>query len=70
MLGNFPQGFSHLALIRSALNLGRAEAAGPEEHASGPAERSEETERAGRETAELKGRGRAAESPWREQGDE
>jgi GH15 family glucan-1,4-alpha-glucosidase len=56
LLGNYPQGFSHLALIRSALNISRAEAAGPEERASGPAERSKETERAGRETAELTGK--------------
>lgn len=62
LLGNFPQGFSHLALIRSALNLSRAEAAGPEARAAGPAERADETERAGRSTEDLKAR---AESPGR-----
>lgn len=45
LLGNYPQGFSHLALIRSALNISRAEASGAEERPSVPAERSEETER-------------------------
>jgi GH15 family glucan-1,4-alpha-glucosidase len=56
LLGNYPQGFSHLALIRSALNISRAEAAGAEERAATSAERSEQTERAGRSTEELKER--------------
>jgi GH15 family glucan-1,4-alpha-glucosidase len=30
MLGNFPQAFSHVALVNTALNLTRA--AGPAEH--------------------------------------
>ena len=51
LLGNYPQGFSHLALIRSALNISRAEASGAEEQAATSAERSEATERAGRSSS-------------------
>lgn len=48
LLGNYPQGFSHLALIRSALNLARAEALGAEERAETPADRAGDVQRTGR----------------------
>ena len=47
LLGNYPQGFSHLALIRSALNISRAEAAGAKEHPQTSAEHAEEVEQTG-----------------------
>lgn len=47
LLGNYPQGFSHLALIRSALNISRAETAGAKEHAQTSAEHAEDVEQTG-----------------------
>jgi GH15 family glucan-1,4-alpha-glucosidase len=47
LLGNYPQGFSHLALIRSALNISRAEASGAKEHPQTSAEQAEDVEQTG-----------------------
>jgi GH15 family glucan-1,4-alpha-glucosidase len=47
LLGNYPQGFSHLALIRSAMNISRAEKEGAKHTAQNPAEHAEDVERTG-----------------------
>lgn len=45
--GNYPQGFTHLAVIRSAFHLAKAEALGEEGAPHDPADRTEEMEHTG-----------------------
>jgi GH15 family glucan-1,4-alpha-glucosidase len=48
LLGNYPQGFTHLALVRTALHLQKAEALGAEDRAEDAAERASHVEDSGR----------------------